>query len=59
MIVLSAGCASLAALMRDAGGRSGSETERAPVEVDRRPRLIAMNGGDQRAVWVSPARQMR
>ena len=60
MIVLSAGCASLASLMqRDADGRRGSDTERAPIESDRRPRLISMNGGDQRAVWVSPARHTR
>lgn len=60
MIILSAGCASLASLMRqDAGASAGAETTRAPVETDRRPRLISMSGGDQRAVWVSPARQMR
>ena len=60
MIVLSAGCASLASLMqRDADGRRGPDTERAPIESDRRPRLISMNGADQRAVWVSPARQTR
>jgi hypothetical protein len=57
MIVLSAGCASLAALMRDA--EATPHTTRAPVETDRRPRLIAMNGGNQRVVWVSPARQTR
>lgn len=57
MIVLSAGCASLAALMRDA--EATPNRMRAPVEADRRPRLISMNGGDQRAVWVSPARQTR
>ena len=60
MIILSAGCASLAALMqRDADGRRGPNTERAPTESDRRPRLISMNGGGQRAVWVSSARQTR
>lgn len=60
MIVLSAGCASLASLMqRDADRRRGPDTERAPIESDRRPRLISMNGGDQRAVWVSPARHTR
>lgn len=59
MIVLSAGCASLAALMRSPDQRAGSETERASAEIDRRPRLIAVDGGDQRAVWISPARQMR
>lgn len=60
MIVLSAGCASLASLMqRDADGRRASETERAPIETDRRPRLISMNGGDQGAVWVSAARHRR
>ena len=59
MIVLSAGCASLASLMRDVERCAGRETKRAPVETDRRPRLIAMNGGNQRAVWVSPARQTR
>ncbi len=77
MIVLSAGCASLASLMRrdadrrDACRRDGRQTERAPVEADRRPRLIAMDGADQRplmfakdgadqrAVWVSPARHTR
>lgn len=60
MIVLSAGCASLASLMqRDADGRCGPETKRAPIESDRRPRLISMNGADQRAVWVSPARHTR
>ena len=57
MIVLSAGCASLASLMREA--EATPHTTRAPVETDRRPRLIAMNGGNQRAVWVSPARQTR
>ena len=55
MIVLSAGCASLAALMRDA--EAAPNTTRTPVETDRRPRLISMNGGDHRAAWVSPARQ--
>ncbi len=65
MIVLSAGCASLASLMqRDADGRRGDgrrgpESKRAPIESDRRPRLISMNGPDQRAVWVSPARHTR
>ena len=60
MIVLSAGCASLALLMRrDAEASSEAETTRAPVETDRRPRLISMNGCDQRAVWASPARQTR
>ena len=57
MIVLSAGCASLAALMRDA--EATPHTTRAPVEIDRRPRLISMHRSDQRAVWVSPARQTR
>jgi hypothetical protein len=56
MIILSAGCASLAALMRDA---ETPNTTRAPVEIDRRPRLISMHRSDQRAVWVSPARQTR
>ncbi len=55
MIVLSAGCASLASLMREAE----QETKRAPVENDRRPRLVSVNDGDQRAVWVSPARHRR
>lgn len=51
MIVLSAGCASLASLMqREADGRRGPETKRAPIESDRRPRLISKNGADQRAV---------
>lgn len=60
MIVLSAGCASLASLMqREADGRGGPESKRAPIESDRRPRLIAMNGPDQRAVRVSPARHTR
>ena len=60
MIVLSAGCASLASLMqRDADGRRGPESKRAPIESDRRPRLISINGPDQRAVWVSPARHTR
>lgn len=54
MIILSAGCASLASLMRqDAGASPGAKTTRAPVETDRRPRLISMNGGDQHAVWAS------
>ena len=57
MIVLSAGCASLAALMRDA--EAAPNTTRTRVETDRRPRLISMNGADQRAVWISPARQTR
>ncbi len=57
MIVLSAGCASLAALMRDA--EAAQTTTRAPVETDRRPRLISMHSSDQRGVWVSPARQTR
>ncbi len=57
MIVLSAGCASLAALMREA--EAVPTTTRAPVETDRRPRLISMHSSDQRAVWVSPARQTR
>lgn len=60
MIVLSAGCACLASLMqRDANGRRGPDIERAPIEPDRRPRLISKNGGDQRAIWVSPARHTR
>lgn len=60
MIVLSAGCASLALLMREqAETRAGAETTRAPVALDRRPRLISIEDGDQRAVWVSPARQTR
>ncbi len=65
MIVLSAGCASLASLMqrdldgRRGDGRRGPESKRAPIESDRRPRLISMNGGDQRTVWVSPARHTR
>ncbi len=60
MIVLSAGCASLASLMqREPDGRRGPESKRAPIESDRRPRLIAMNGPDQRAVRVSPARHTR
>ena len=60
MIILSAGCASLASLMRqDAGASPGAHTTRAPVETDRRPRLISMNGGDQRDVWAAPARQTR
>jgi hypothetical protein len=50
MIVLSAGCASLASLMRDAERCAGPETKRAPVENDRRPRLVSINDGDQRAV---------
>ena len=56
MIILSAGCASLAALMRDA---ETPNTTRAPVEIDRRPRLISMSDRDQRAVCSSPARQTR
>ena len=59
MIVLSAGCASLASLMRDAERSAGPETKRAPVENDRRPRLVSISDGDQRAVWVSPARHTR
>ena len=59
MIVLSAGCASLASLMREAGRCAGRETKRAPVENDRRPRLVSINDGDQRAVWASPARHTR
>ncbi|WP_447909209.1 hypothetical protein [Brevundimonas bullata] len=60
MIILSAGCASLASLMRqDAGASPGAQTTRAPVETDRRPRLISMNGGDKRDVWAAPARQTR
>ena len=59
MIVLSAGCASLASLMRDAERCAGPETKRAPVENDRRPRLVSINDGDQRTVWVSPARHTR
>jgi hypothetical protein len=59
MIILSAGCASLAALMRDADRGAETQTQRTPIESDRRPRLISMNDGDQRAVWVSPARHTR
>ena len=57
MIVLSAGCAALAALMRDA--ETAPHRTRAPIAADRRPRLISMNGADQRGVWVSPARETR
>ena len=57
MIVLSAGCASLAALMRDA--EATPHTTRAPVETDRRLRLISMNSLDQRAVWSSSADRTR
>lgn len=59
MIVLSAGCASLASLMRDVERCAGRETKRAPVENDRRPRLLCISDGGQRAVWVSPARHTR
>ena len=60
MIVLSVGCGFLAALMRrETKAETRPETTRAPVETDRRPRLMSMNGSDQRAVWVSPARQTR
>lgn len=59
MIVLSAGCGSLASLMRDADRGSGAQTKRAPVENDRRPRLVSISDGGQRAVWVSPARHTR
>lgn len=62
MIVLSAGCASLASLMQrdaDADGRRGPDTERAPPGSERRLRLISTTGADQRAVRVSPACQTR
>lgn len=60
MIVLSAGCASLASLMqRDADGRCELESKRASIATDRRPCLISTNDADQRAVRVSPARQIR
>lgn len=59
MIVLSAGCAFLASLMRDADRYAGLQTKRAPVENDRRPRLVSIGDGDQRVVWVSPARHTR
>ena len=60
MIVLSAGCASLALLMRqDAGLCPGAQTTRVPVETDRRLRLISMNSLDQRAVWSSSADRTR
>ena len=60
MIVLSAGCGSLASLMRQDGEPSPrSETTRAPVEIDRRPRLVSINDRDQLAVFSSPARQTR
>ncbi|MNT45471.1 hypothetical protein D3C72_1820570 [compost metagenome] len=57
MIVLSAGCASLAALMRDAGARG--QTKRASATSDRRPCLIAIDQGDQRVVRILPGRQTR
>ena len=59
MIILSAGCGSLASLMRNADRGAGPQMKRAPVENDRRPRLVSINDGDQRAVWVSPARHTR
>lgn len=60
MIVLSAGCASLASLMRqDVEASPRSETTRAPTDTGRRPRLISMDDRDQRAVCSSPARQTR
>ena len=60
MIVLSAGCASLASLMRqDEQPTPCFETTGAPTENDRRPRLISMSDRDQRAVCSSPARQIR
>lgn len=59
MIVLSAGCASLASLMREVERCGGRETKRVPVENDRRPRLVSINDADQRTVWVSPARHTR
>ena len=60
MIILSAGCASLASLMRqDAAASAGTQTTRAPVETDRRPRLIPMNSPDERAVWSSSADRTR
>lgn len=59
MIVLSAGCVSLALLMRDADRSEGGQTKRAPIENDRRPRLVSSSDYDQRAVCSSPARQIR
>lgn len=59
MIVLSAGCGSLALLMREADRCAGPQTKRAPAENDRRPRLVSVSDGDQRVVWVSPARHTR
>ncbi|MFZ4164815.1 hypothetical protein [Brevundimonas sp. NPDC058933] len=60
MIILSAGCASLASLMReDAAAGPTAETTRAPVETDGRPRLISTNGGDQGPAWVSPPHHSR
>ena len=59
MIILSAGCASLAALMRDADRGASAQMKRASVESDRRPRLVSTSDCDQRAVWVSPARHTR
>lgn len=59
MIVLSAGCVSLALLMRDADRSEGAQTKRAPVENNRRPRLVSSSDYDQRAVCSSPARQIR
>lgn len=59
MIILSAGCASLASLMRHEVREAEPDTKRAPVEADRRPRLVSANGADQRAIWVSPALHRR
>ena len=59
MIVLSAGCASLASLMRDADRGAEPQMKRAPIENDRRPRLVSSSDYDQRAVCSSPARQIR
>lgn len=60
MIVLSAGCASLASLMRqDADPAPCLDTTRAPIEPDRRPRLVSMSDRDQPAVFSSSARQTR
>lgn len=59
MIILSAGCVSLALLMRDADRSEGGQTKRAPIENDRCPRPVSSSDYDQRAVCSSPARQIR
>ena len=48
-----------ALVLGDADRGAEPQMKRAPIENDRRPRLVSISEGDQRAVCSSPARQIR